>query len=236
MVTNDGKNLAYHLLIKFLSPTVIPPKLTISPMKLKLILICGLMAGLFSSASALEMTLSGSTAGSFNGTTFATPTTLGGLTFKGATPFSATTVGNFAGLVLGNFSLNSTLFRYDNVGDNFRLQFNFTAPSGIVPGGPATFTANLMGAVNASSAGGVGIDFIVNSQAFTFTTPTSTGSFVLTVNDINVQPGSTSVDLTGSVRGGSQATAVPDGGSSVAMLGVGLIGLAALRNKRVKTA
>ena len=206
-------------------------------MKLKLILICGLMAGSFSSASALEMTLSGSTAGSFNvnGSDFATPTSLGGLTFKGATPFSATTVGNFAGLVLGNFSLNSTLFRYDNVGDNFRLQFTFTAPSGIVPEGPATFTANLMGAVNAS-AGGVGIDFIVNSQAFTFTTPTSTGSFVLTVNDINVQPGSTSVNLTGSVRGGSQATAVPDGGSSVAMLGVGLLGLAALRNKRVKTA
>ena len=82
----------------------------------------------------------------------------------------------------------------------------------------------------------MGIDFLVNSQAFTFSTPTSTGSFVLTVNDINVQPGIASVDLTGSVVGGSQATAVPDGGSSVAMLGVGLLGLAALRNKRVKAA
>ena len=203
-------------------------------MKLKLILICGLMAGAFTSASALEMTLSGSTAGSFKGAACATPSTRGGLTYTGATPFSETTVGNFAGLVLGNFNLTATPFDY--VGDTFRLQFTFTAPAGIVPGGPAIFTANLMGAVNALSQGGVGIDFLVNSQAFTFTTPTSTGSFVLTVNDINVQPGIASVDLTGSVVGGSQATAVPDGGSSVAMLGVGLLGLAALRNKRVKAA
>ncbi len=192
------------------------------------------MAGSFSSASALEMTLSGSTAGSFNLSPFATPSTLNGLTFTGALPFSATTVGNSAGLVLGNFSLMATPF--DSVGDKFRLQFTFTAPTGIVPGGPAFFAANLMGSVNGNSEGGVGIKFPVNSQAFTFSTPNSTGSFVLTVNDIiNLQPG-IALNLTGKVEGGSQATAVPDGGSSVAMLGVGLIGLAALRNKRVKMA
>ena len=202
-------------------------------MKFKLFLICGLMAGSFSGANALEMTLSGSTAGSFNGSTFTSPATLGGLTFTGATPFSATTDGNSAGLILGNFKLATS---FDTVGDLFRLQFTFTAPSGIVPGDPAIFTANLMGAVNASPTGGVDIDFLVNSQAFTFSTPTSTGSFQLTVNNINLQPGTNSVNLIGSVAGSSQAIAVPEGGSSVAMLGVGLIGLAALRNKRVKTA
>ncbi|MES2466374.1 MAG: VPDSG-CTERM sorting domain-containing protein [Verrucomicrobiota bacterium] len=202
-------------------------------MKLQSILCCAAMVGALSSASAIEMTISGSTAGSFNGAAFGSPTSLGGLTFTGATPFTETTVGNFASLVLGNFNLSNSNFDY--AGDTFRVQFNFTAPSGILPGGPAIYSANMFGAVNANSEGGVGISF-GGPQTFTFTTPTSTGSFVLTVNSLNVQPGIPSVDLTGSVVGGSQVTSVPDGGSSVAMLGLGLLGLTALGRKHTRVA
>ncbi len=200
-------------------------------MKLKSLVSCAVMAGAITSAQAIEMTLSGSTAGSFNNAAFSSPASLGGLTFNGALSFSETTVGNFAGLVLGNFSLANTPFDY--AGDTFRVQFTFTAPSGILPGGPAIFTANMIGAVNGNGEGGVGIAF-GNPQAFTFSSPNGGGSFILDVDDLNVQPGASMVSLTGSVRGGSQGTSVPDGGSSVAMLGMGLIGLAALGRKNKK--
>jgi hypothetical protein len=174
-----------------------------------------------SAAVAADATFTGSTVGQFDAQGFGSPTTLAGsgLTFTGTT-FSNTTVGGTAGFTLGSFSLTNSAFTY--TGHTFQLQVTFTAPPGTGPN-PGTFTATLTGQISVVG-GSLFIDFannINNPQTFTY----AGGTFRFYVNDLTVQPGQSNVDLTGGVE------VVPDGGSTVALLGLATVAAAFLRRK-----
>ncbi len=188
-------------------------------MKLKSLLMCGLaMAALATSVQAQEITVSGNTNGSFF--TGVSPT----LTFTPSV-FTGTTVGGNASFSnLGQFNLTATDMTFNG---SFTLRVDFTAPPGTSPD-PVNFQASVTGQVTSTAAGGVRINFannIENPLFFTFTG----GSFGFFVNDLNVEPNVTAT-LSGGVIG-AQVARVPEGGSTVALLGMAMVGAAALRRK-----
>ncbi len=183
--------------------------------------MCGLaMAALASPVQAQEITVSGFTTGTFSA---GTPPSL---TFVGA-PFSNTTFrGEAFFSVLGVFALLPIEASFDNF--TFQLQVTFTSPPGTGPN-PATFGGILEGAVSSTATGGVRIDFLnnrTNPLLFTF----ANGSFQFFVDDVSIQPLIPST-LTGGVLGAQQVRQVPEGGSTVALLGMAMVGAAALRRK-----
>ena len=189
-------------------------------MKLKSLLMCGLaMAALATSVQAQEITVSGNTNGSFF--TGVSPT----LTFTGQPFFTGTTVGGNASFSnLGQFNLLATDTTFNG---SFTLLVDFTSPPGTSPD-PRPFQASVTGQVTSTAGGGVRIDFannIENPLFFTF----NGGSFAFFVNDLNVEPNVTAV-LSGGVVG-AQVARVPEGGSTVALLGMAMVGAAALRRK-----
>lgn len=198
-----------------------------NPMKIKALVICALaMAALAGSAFADEVTVAGSTKGGFNGNAVAATATTFGLTFTTGS-FSVTTAGGAASIGgatnnLGSFSLTGAAHNY--VGTTFELQVTFTLPAGV---GGGSFTATISGIVVNSSTGGVTIDFDNSFHTFVFNNGTTHGSFKLRVNDVDVSPGESS-RITGNIR---DAISIPDGGSSVALLGLATIAIAALRRK-----
>jgi hypothetical protein len=188
-------------------------------MKYKLLLVCALAIASMATVQAGEITVTGSTTGSFS----ATSTNVNGpLSFTGAA-FSGTTVGGFAGFTLGTLTLSggpATVF----TGQTFTMTVTFTAPPGT--SGPGNFTATLFGQVNSTGAGGVNFNFandFFNPQTFTF----AGGSFDFYVDDVTVG-GNHTVDVTGGVSG---VHMIPDGGSTLALLGMAMVGAAALRRK-----
>ncbi len=187
-------------------------------MKFKSLLICSLaIASLASAVQAQEVTFAGTTTGTFSLTG---TNTNGGITFNGQS-FSNTTLNGFAGFVLGNFNITGPVAITD--GQTFTLRVTFTAPPGTGPN-PGVFTANLSGALS-STAGGVMFNFVndaSNPQVFTF----AGGTFRFFVDDLTLRPGVTNVDLTG----GAFAQ-VPEGGSTVALLGMALVAAAAVRRR-----
>ena len=76
------------------------------------------------------------------------------------------------------------------------------------------------------------------SSTATFLDVTGTGT--ISGNGFTATPGIWQFNITSATQGAfsfqSSSTAVPEGGSAVAMLGMGLLGLAAARKKLVKTA
>ena len=188
-------------------------------MKLKSLLMCGLaMAALATSVQAQEITVSGFTSGTFSA---GTPPSL---TFAG-TNFSNTTFRGEAFFSnLGTFNLAATEASFDNF--TFQLRVTFTSPPGTGPN-PATFGGILEGQVSSTGTGGVRIDFLNNREnplLFTF----ANGSFQFFVDDVSIQPNIPST-LTGGVM--SAQVQVPEGGSTVALLGMAMVGAAALRRK-----
>jgi hypothetical protein len=189
-------------------------------MKYKLLLVCALAIASMATVQAAEITVSGNTTGSFSATGNSTN---GHLSFTG-TAFTGTTSGGFAGFTLGQLSLVGGPQTF--TGQSFTLTVTFTAPPTTGPN-PGTFTATLTGSVNSTGNGGVNFNFandFLNPQTFTF----NGGSFQFYVDDVTVGGNKTGVDLTGGVLG---ATTIPDGGSTVALLGMAMVGAAALRRK-----
>ena len=203
-------------------------------MSLKTLLV-GLSAlSLATFASAVEITVTGTSIGGFNAQSTGNSNTLLGLTYNGSV-FSNTTAGGFLAFGgnplpsanvnnFGSFTLNGAANVY--TGNTFTLVLNFTAPTGIAGGGTTTFQAAVMGQVVNIAAGGVNVSFGANSShTYTFANGTSAGSFTLNLNSAALTPGQ-SVSLSGYIVGSAEAVPEP-----ATIVGLGIASLAFMRRR-----
>ncbi|MBA3883123.1 MAG: VPDSG-CTERM sorting domain-containing protein [Chthoniobacterales bacterium] len=203
-------------------------------MKIKTILLAALAATALVSARADEVTIAGSTSGSFSatGTNAYQKLTFNSGTFDQTTFLNQGGVGGAENNNFGTMHLGSSANPGQTYSGSFDLFITFTAPAGITGGQDATYTALVQGTLGPKgSPGGVSINFANGgAQTFTFNSGSTSGSFTLTLNNLSISPGRT-VAITGFFTGSQDTTSVPDGGATVALLGLGLVGVAALRRK-----
>jgi hypothetical protein len=177
-------------------------------------------------ARADEVTIAGSTTGSFSGTTT-------GLTFAGNS-FSVTTEAGFA--ALSGTDRLGTFQQAPNAGPlsgTFTLNITFSLPSGIAGGQGATYTATVTGSVGADDEGGALLVFdnASRSQTFTFSNGEANGSFTLTLPDFVPVTSGDFAELQGRITGSQ--TPIPEP-ATMLLLGTGVAGVAARVRKRRK--
>lgn len=203
--------------------------------------LAGSANGAFTSAPTPSNPTGANTGSSLMGLTYVSAsfnamTSGGGANFNGspATPSSGTNFNN-----LGSFYLAApapgTLDVYD--GSTFALTVTFTAPTGITGGQAQSFTATLVGhVINIPSlqSYSINVDFDNTPQTFSYTMADgTTGSFTLTVNDVNGITPNFARALTGTITNAAQVTAAetPEPATLV-LLSTGLAGVAGAARRR----
>jgi len=116
--------------------------------------------------------------------------------FQGTTapPQNNLNVGGTATRNFGNLAVSGTPFNYVDV--PFLLMISFSAPSGVSPS--AIYAASLYGSVRMADWGGVTLDFDNTPKVFSWNNGTESGTFTLSVNDVDVTAGSDAY-LTGKI-------------------------------------
>ncbi len=193
-------------------------------MKIKTLLLSAIaLATIGGTAFADEFSVAGTTQGGFNPAAPSATQTNQGLTFN-AGSFSGTTQNNFLpiGGTTNNFGTFTLVFPPTSnfVNTAFTLQVNFTLPVGA---GSGSFSAMISGMVVATT-NGVFVNF--NNTPLLFTSPTH--NFTLAINDLSVNAGDGPIQISGQIVGIER---VPEGGATVALLGMSLVGFAAVRRK-----
>lgn len=188
-------------------------------------------------ARADTVTITGITLGSFSGGFSSNPTLLG-LTFNGTsfpnpigTVDTDTASFTLAGptINLGSFMLTGVPATY--TGNTFALQLTFAFPAPpqpllIVGASQPSFTSSLTGTVQSMADGSLFIDFDNAPSVFSvFLDGVQIGTFIITVDDILIQPGQT-VNVVGN--------AVPEP-TTLLMLSTGLAAIGTAVRKRRKT-
>ena len=177
-------------------------------------------------ARADEVTLTGATTGTVTGVP---QLTFAGNSFTGTTALG---IGALSGVnSLGTFALNTDTIQL--VAGTFTLNITFTSPTGINGGQNVTYLATIQGSVSPNvDQGGVNIHFIqpLGGTVFSFSNPSTTGSFTLIVNDVFVQSGRQAPVLAG--FSGSQTAATVPEPATLLLLGTGLAGVASKLRKR----
>jgi hypothetical protein len=208
-----------------------------------------------------EVFIAGFTNGCFGAACAPSATaTSGGLTYSNAV-FSGTTAGGFRAIGgnpnpgsnfnnLGSISLSTAPQTYNTA---FTLQTTFVAPQGINGSNTTTFVATILGTVRSDNTGGVFVDFDNTPLLFTFNdtncepnpepqppsagqTTCGVGSFFFGVNDVSIDPGQT-VAVSGQILSAQQSSEqtpqVPEP-SSIALIGSGVIGVAARIRRKLQ--
>jgi hypothetical protein len=202
------------------------------------------LLGVAGTSHAQEIQFQGSTKGCFyasweTGCAPASSSTLMYLSYTSST-FDVTTVDGLAGIGaapgapnvnnLGSFTVGGDPASY--TGSHFLLDVVFALPT--ITSSPSLFTASVKGSVASYANGLVKINFDPGSQVFDFANGDETGSFVLSVNNVSMTPGTSPMSLSGDIEV-TNVTATPEPGTT-ALLATGLFGLVpVVRSRRKKS-
>ena len=131
---------------------------------------------------------------------------------------------------LGSFSVSGDMAAY--TGSHFLLDVVFSLPT--ITSSPSLFTASVKGSVQSYANGLVKINFDPGSQVFDFQSGDQVGSFLLTVNNISMTPGTSPMALSGDIEVGPMSTTATPEPATTALLATGLFGLVPVARMRRK--
>lgn len=176
------------------------------------------LLGLAHPAKADSLQVQGSASGNFFNGSSNKGTDENGLYYTNAN-FNQV-INNTGTINLGQFSVNSAFANYDPL--TFKLTVDFLLPTGLTPD-PLQATADVTGGVF-FGFGGATIDFSNSPINFTFSNAAGSGSFKLTIADVEVSNGS-SQQLTGTISNVAFSGTPEPGSVMLLMSVVGVLGL-----------